>query len=79
MNTEYYEIMLDEMRKREFSIRQFAKFIGIGYASLIEFFDKSRPFRPLSNRTMAKIHNQVGIPYDIMEEYNEIILKEREK
>lgn len=79
MNTEYYEIMLNEMRAREFSIRQFAKFIGIGYASLIEFFDKSRPFRPLSNRTMAKIHNQVGIPYDIMEEYNEIILKEREK
>lgn len=79
MNTEYYEIMLDEMRKREFSIRQFAKFIGIGYASLIEFFDKNRPFRPLSNRTMAKIHNQVGIPYDIMEEYNKIILKEREK
>lgn len=79
MNTEYYKIMLDEMRKKEFSIREFAKFIGIGYASLIEFFDKTRPFRPLSNRTMAKVHNQVGIPYDIMEEYNEIILKEREK
>ncbi len=79
MNTEYYEIMLNEMRTREFSIRQFAKFIGIGYASLIEFFDKNRPFRPLSNRTMAKVHNQVGIPYDIMEEYNKTILEEREK
>jgi len=79
MNTEYYEIMLNEMRIRECSIRQFAKQIGLGYASLIEFFDKNRPFRPLSNKTMAKVHNQVGIPYDIMEEYNEIILKEREK
>jgi len=79
MNTEYYKIMLDEMRQREMSIRGFAKFIGIGYASLIEFFDKNRPFRPLSIKTMAKIHNQVGIPYEIMEEYNDIILKEREK
>ena len=79
MNTEFYEIMLNEMRTREVSIRGFAKQIGIGYASLIEFFDKDRIFRPLSNKTMAKIHNQVGIPYDIMEEYNEIILKERKK
>ena len=79
MNTEFYEIMLNEMRTREVSIRGFAKQIGIGYASLIEFFDKDRIFRPLSNKTMAKIHNQVGIPYDIMEEYNEIILEERKK
>lgn len=79
MNTEFYEIMLNELRVREVSIRGFAKQIGLGYANLIEFFDKNRPFRPLSTKTMSKIHNQVGIPYDIMEEYNEIILKERGK
>lgn len=77
MDTEFYKSMLEEMRKRSMSIREFAKYVGISYASLIEFFDKKRIFRPMKNKNMAKIHNTLGIPYEVIEQYNETILKER--
>lgn len=79
MNTEFYSIMVDEMHKRSMSIREFAKFTGISYASMIEFFNVDKPFRPLQSKNKARIHNTVGIPYDIIDEYNDYILKERKK
>lgn len=79
MNTKFYEQMLDIKRQKECSIRSLAKECNLCYATLIEFFDTSKPFRPLRDVTMDKIHNRLGISYDIMKEYNEYILKEREK
>lgn len=77
MNTEFYKQMINLKRKREVSIRGFAKECDLCYGTLIEFFNKDKPFRPLRESTMAKIHNRLGISYDIMEAYNNEIDKER--
>ena len=78
MNTEYYRQMLNIKRQKEISIRELAKECDLCHGTLIEFFNTSKPFRPLRDTTMAKIHNRLGISYDVMEEYNKEILKERE-
>ena len=54
-----------------------AKECGLCYGTLIEFFNTEKPFRPLREQTMAKIHNHLGIAYMVMENYNKTILKER--
>ena len=79
MNTEFYKQMVNVKRERELSIRGLAKECGLSYGTLIEFFDKTRLFRPLRDTTMAKIHNNLGISYEVMEEYNTEIEKERGK
>lgn len=77
MNTEFYKQLLDIKHEREISTRRLAKECGLCYGTLIEFFDKDKIFRPLRDVTMAKIHNNLGISYEVMEEYNKEILKER--
>ena len=77
MNTEFYRQLLAIKREKELSTRGLARECGLSYGTLIEFFDKTRQFRPLRDTTMAKIHKTLGIPYEIMEEYNEEIIKER--
>ena len=77
MNTEFYREMLNIKRQRECSIRGLAKDCHLCYGTLIEFFNVDKPFRPLRDVTMAKIHNNLGISYDVMEEYNNYILNER--
>lgn len=78
MNTEFYRQMVDIKRKKEYSIRALAKECNLCYATLIEFFNTEKPFRPLRESTMAKLNNRLGISYDVMEEYNKQVLKERE-
>ena len=77
LNTEFYRIMVEKLRENECSKREFAKRIELHYGTIIEFFDTNRLFRPLSVKNMSKIHNHLGISYDVMEEYNREILKER--
>ena len=77
MNTEFYKQLLAIKREKECSIRGLAKECGLCYGTLIEFFNVEKPFRPLRDRTMAKIHNRLGISYKVMEEYNREIEKER--
>jgi len=77
MNTELYNQLLAIKREKELSTRGLARECGLSYGMMIEFFDKTRIFRPLRDTTMAKIHNNLGISYEIMEEYNKEILKER--
>ena len=77
MNTEFYKQLLAIKREKELSIRGLAKECGLRYGTLIEFFNKDKIFRPLRDTTMAKIHNNLGISYEVMEEYNEEIMKER--
>lgn len=77
MNTEFYKQLLAIKREKELSIRGLAKECGLCYGTLIEFFNKDKIFRPLRDTTMAKIHNNLGISYEVMEEYNKEILKER--
>lgn len=77
MNTEFYDMMLNIKRQKEISIRGLAKECGLCYGTLIEFFNKEKPFRPLNDVTMAKINHNLGIPYDVMENYNKIIKERR--
>lgn len=78
MNSEFYKQLLKIKREKEISKRELASIIGVSYAMIIEFFDTTKPFRVLSEKTMSKINNKLGIPYEVMEEYNNEILKERE-
>lgn len=73
----FYEMMLDIKRKKECSIRQLAEMCGICPGTLIYFFNPKKPFTPLQYKTMAKIHNHLGIPYEVMEEYNQEIYSKR--
>jgi hypothetical protein len=77
MNTEFYKQLLNIKRSKECSIRELAKECGLCYGTLIEFFNTEKQFRPLRDTTMAKIHNNLGISYEVMEEYNKEIYKER--
>lgn len=77
MNTEFYKIMVNIKRQKECSIRDLAKECNICHGTLIEFFNVNRPFRPLRDKTMARLHNHLGISYDVMEEYNKEVYKER--
>lgn len=78
MNSEFYKQLLKIKREKEMSKRELASIIGVSYAMIIEFFDTTKPFRVLSEKTMSKINNKLGIPYEVMEDYNNEILKERE-
>lgn len=78
MNSEFYKQLLKVKREKEISKRELASIIGVSYAMIIEFFDTTKPFRVLSEKTMSKINNKLGIPYEVMEDYNNEILKERE-
>lgn len=77
MNTELYKQMVDIKRKKECSIRSLAKECSLCYATLIEFFNTDKPFRPLRDTTMDKLHNRLGISYEVMEEYNREVFNER--
>lgn len=77
MNTDFYKQMVYIKREKECSIRELAKECGLCYGTLIEFFNTEKPFRPLREQTMAKIHNHLGIAYRVMDDYNRTILKER--
>lgn len=77
MNSEFYKQLLKIKREKEISKRELASIIGVSYAMIIEFFDTTKPFRVLSEKTMSKINNKLGIPYEVMEDYNDEILKER--
>ena len=77
MDTDFYKQMVYIKRSKECSIRELAKECGLCYGTLIEFINTEKPFRPLREQTMAKIHNHLGIAYMVMENYNKTILKER--
>lgn len=77
MNTEFYNQLVAIQRKHAVSKRKLAKMCGVSYGTFIEFFNPDKPFRPLLDQTMAKIHNSLGISYEIMQDYNNTIKKER--
>lgn len=77
MNTEFYRQLVAIQRKNETSRRGLAKMCGLCYGTFIEFFNPDKPFRPLREQTMAKIHNSLGISYEVMEDYNRIVKEER--
>lgn len=73
----FYKEMVKVMSEKEYSIRQLAKECNVSYLTFLQFFNPNYPFKPLSSKTKFKIHNHLGIDYDVMDEYNELVLKER--
>lgn len=78
-DTRYYKEMVKARDERETSIRGLAKECGLCYGTLIEFFNVDKPFRPLSFETRSKIHNRLGIPFEVIDEYNNFVLEERKR
>lgn len=76
-NSRFYKEMVKVMNEKECSIRQLALECGVSYLTFVQFFNPNYPFKPVSNKTKAKIHNHLGISYEVMNEYNEMVLKER--
>ena len=76
-NSRFYREMVNAMKERECSIRQLAIECGVNYLTFVQFFNPNTPFKPVSTKTKFRIHNHLGISYEIMENYNEQILAER--
>lgn len=77
MNTRFYKMMLQYKRDHSLSLRELAKVCGVSRGTIINLLNENIEFRPLTDITMGKIHNSIGIPYEVMEEYNKEIYKER--
>ena len=59
----------------EMSNTAFAKHIGMHRTWLVNFRNKNLPKRTLSRKTMAVLHNRLGISFEVMVEYNEQVSK----
>lgn len=75
MNTEFYKQLLAIKREREISTRQLAKECNICYGTLVKFFNPEKEFTPIRDVTKARLHNRLGISYEVMDEYNKEIEK----
>ena len=76
-------MQLEEMVKQkqiemELNNSQFAKYLGMNRAWVVKFFSKTSDKRPLRPISIFKLHNRLNIPIEVMEEYNEMVLNERE-
>lgn len=77
VNSRLYKEMVKVLNEKECSKRQLAKECGVSYLTFVKFLNPNYPFQPLSPKTMSRIHNHLGIDFDVMDEYNELVLKER--
>lgn len=77
INSRFYQEMTKVLNDRECSKRQLAFECGVNYLTFIRFFNPDYEFTPLSQKTKSRIHNHLGISYEVMDEYNEMVLKER--
>lgn len=76
-NSRFYKEMVKILREKECSIRQLAMECGVSYLTFIHFFNTNYSFKPISNKTKFKIHNHLGISYEVMDEYNKMVYEER--
>lgn len=73
----FYKEMVEIMQEKECSIRQLAFECGVNYLTFLQFFNPDTPFKPISNKTKFRIHNHLGIDYEVIDEYNKMVLEER--
>lgn len=76
-NSRFYKEMVRILNEKECSKRQLAMECGVSYLTFVRFFNPNYEFKPLSQKTKTRIHNHLGISFEIMDEYNEMVLKER--
>ena len=57
---------------------KFADYIGLHRTWLANFRNNKSTKHKLSKKTIANIHNRLGIPLEVMERYNENLLEDGE-
>lgn len=57
---------------------KFADYIGLHRTWLANFRNNKSTKHKLSKKTIANIHNRLGIPLEVMEKYNQTILGDGE-
>ena len=72
------EMLLKEQIQREMTSDEFSKHLGLSRTWLGFMYGDDTNKRPLSRKTMGKIHSRTNIPIDIMEDYNKRIEENRE-
>lgn len=79
VNTKLYKEMTKILHEKECSKRQLAKECGISYLTFVQFFNPDMIWKPFSEKLKSKLHNHLGISYEIIDDYNKKVLKERGK
>jgi len=79
METEFHKIMKEKLRESELSITKFAEKCEMCKATMIDFFSDSIPLRPIRNSTMGRLHKNLGIDYEVMEEHNKMVKEYRKR
>lgn len=64
------ELLFKEQIQREMTSDEFAKYLGLSRTWLGFIYGDDNNKRPLSRKTMGKIHSRTEIPISVMEEYN---------
>ena len=67
--------LYNKQMELEMSSAAFAKYIGMHRTWLVNFRNKNLPKHQLSKKTMAVLHNRLGISFEVMVEYNEQVSK----
>lgn len=75
IDTELYKEIKRMLYESGLSIRGFSTAKGIPHGWLIEFLNENKPFRPLQVKTKSMLNKSLGIPFDIMEDYNKKVLE----
>lgn len=63
----------------EMNNSDFAKYIGMHRTWCINLYNKNLAKHPLSEQTMSKLYNRLGIDFDVMRDYNKQIIENRAK
>jgi len=77
--TEFEKILREKQRELGLSARAFSAYLGISRTSLYIIYSNAKlaDKKTLFPQTMARIYNKIGMPYKVMEKYNEQILASR--
>lgn len=73
----FEEMFKAKQVEMEMNHAQFAKYIGRHRTWVMDLWNPKKPRRPLRNTTMYMLHNRLGIPFEVMEEYNAEVLAKR--
>ena len=69
-NTEFERQLYDKQFEMEMGITEFANYIGVHRTWLSNLRNNKQPKHKLSDKTMALIHNKLGMDINIMLDFN---------
>lgn len=72
-DTKFEEELYNKQIELEMNNTEFAKYINKHRSWLVNLNNKNLPKHKLSKKTMAILHNRLGISFDTMNDYNKYI------